>query len=695
VSVEADLLTWIDSLIVETLAFSPEEGIPGGGRMATLAGLCANIVPAAHSLGMEETAACAERLAAEVAAPGPNFSSLLEQQIELLQLNADTELAARLSQQRVAAGGPAEIFQDRSMIGDFIGEAREHLEMIEQELLLLEQSPENPEPIHAIFRSFHTIKGLAGIFNLTSTRDLAHEVETLLDLVRNGALPATPGLVDVVLACADRLGEIVNLLAEDSGDEGVPLPDNTALLERLRNQMMPPDEDPVPAAPPAGAAPPVGVSPPAGVSPVAATVFTAPAALPAASFGAESGVEGDSGAARRRASDLSSAQVKVDTSKLDFLVDMVGELVIAQSLVQQDPSLVQFGDPRLGRNLAQLGRITTDLQKTAMSLRVVPIRQTFQRMQRAFRDLVKKSGKQAELELVGEDAELDRSIVEQLADPLMHMIRNSVDHGLEAPGEREQTGKPNTGKVRLAASHQSGNVLIEISDDGRGLNRAKILKKAIERGLIPADANLPVDKILELIFEPGFSTADQISDVSGRGVGMDVVKKQIHKLRGRIEIRSEPGIGTTFLLRFPLTLAIIDGLTIRVSGERYILPLHCVQEIFRPEADSIYRVKGTQEVVMLRDRVIPLLRLYKLLGRVPERTDPYSGILISIELEGRRYCLLVDELLGKQEVVIKSLGEYFSAVPGVSGAAILGDGCVGLILDLDGLLSQESLDAAA
>ena len=679
-SVEADLLTWIDSLIVETLAFSPEEGIPGGARMATLAGLCASIAPAAHSLGMAETAACAERLASHIASPGPDFVVFLEQQIELLQLNADSELAARLSQQRVAAGGPAEIFQDRSMIGDFIGEAREHLEMIEQELLLLEQSPQNPEPIHAIFRSFHTIKGLAGIFNLTSTRDLAHEVETLLDLVRNGALPATPSLVDVVLACADRLGEIVNLLAEDLGDEGVPLPDNTALLERLRTQMMPPDDEPAVET---------------GGVPVATGNVLPAAALPEVGNVLPVAAESDPAAARRRASDSSSAQVKVDTSKLDFLVDMVGELVIAQSLVQQDPSVVQFGDPRLGRNLAQLGRITTDLQKTAMSLRVVPIRQTFQRMQRAFRDLVKKSGKQAELELIGEDAELDRSIVEQLADPLMHMIRNSVDHGLEAPGEREQTGKPSTGKVRLAASHQSGNVLIEISDDGRGLNRTKILKKAIERGLIPADANLPVDKILELIFEPGFSTADQISDVSGRGVGMDVVKKQIQKLRGRIEIRSEPGIGTTFLLRFPLTLAIIDGLMIRVSGERYILPLHCVQEIFRPEADSIYRVKGTQEVVLVRDRVIPLLRLYQLLGRTPERTDPYSGILISIELEGRRYCLLVDELLGKQEVVIKNLGEYFSAIPGVSGGAILGDGTVGLILDLEGLLSKESFDAAA
>jgi two-component system, chemotaxis family, sensor kinase CheA len=659
VSVEADLLTWIDSLIVETLAFSPDEGLPGGARMAALGELCAKIAPAAHSLGMEQTAACAELLGRQILSPGANFSAVLEEQIEQIQQHADMELAALLSKQRVAAGGSAEVFQDLSMIGDFIGEAREHLEMIEQELLILEQSPQNSEPIHAIFRSFHTIKGLAGIFNLTSTRDLAHEVETLLDLVRNGALPATPSLVDVVLACADRLGEIVDRLDADRSGVSVVLPDNAELLERLRNEMMPPDEE--------------------------------PSATPTY----ETGESTEVSTAKRRSSDSSIANVKVDTAKLDYLVDMVGELVIAQSLVQHDPSLLQLGEPRLGRNLSQLGRITTDLQKIAMSLRVVPIRQTFQRMQRAFRDLVKKSGKLAELELAGEDAELDRSIVEQLADPLMHMIRNSVDHGLEAPGEREKTGKPTAGKVRLAASHQSGNVLIEVSDDGRGLNRAKILKKAIERGLIPEDANLPVDKILELIFEPGFSTADQISDVSGRGVGMDVVKKQIQKLRGRIEIRSEPGQGTTFLLRFPLTLAIIDGLTVRVAGERYILPLHCVHEIFRPIADSIYRVNGSQEVVMVRDRVIPLMRLYQMLGRTPASTDPYEGILIAAELEGRRYCLLVDELLGKQQVVIKSLGEYLGTMPGVSGAAIMGDGAVGLILDLEGMLSRESYDAAA
>jgi two-component system, chemotaxis family, sensor kinase CheA len=659
VSVEADLLTWIDSLIVETLAFSPDEGLPGGARMAALGELCAKIAPAAHSLGMEQTAACAELLGRQILSPGANFSAVLEEQIEQIQQHADMELAALLSKQRVAAGGSAEVFQDLSMIGDFIGEAREHLEMIEQELLILEQSPQNSEPIHAIFRSFHTIKGLAGIFNLTSTRDLAHEVETLLDLVRNGALPATPSLVDVVLACADRLGEIVDRLDADRSGVSVVLPDNAELLERLRNEMMPPDEE--------------------------------PSATPTY----ETGESTEVSTAKRRSSDSSIANVKVDTAKLDYLVDMVGELVIAQSLVQHDPSLLQLGEPRLGRNLSQLGRITTDLQKIAMSLRVVPIRQTFQRMQRAFRDLVKKSGKLAELELAGEDAELDRSIVEQLADPLMHMIRNSVDHGLEAPGEREKTGKPTAGKVRLAASHQSGNVLIEVSDDGRGLNRAKILKKAIERGLIPEDANLPVDKILELIFEPGFSTADQISDVSGRGVGMDVVKKQIQKLRGRIEIRSEPGQGTTFLLRFPLTLAIIDGLTVRVAGERYILPLHCVHEIFRPIADSIYRVNGSQEVVMVRDRVIPLMRLYQMLGRTPASTDPYEGSLIAAEREGRRYCLLVDELLGKQQVVIKSLGEYLGTMPGVSGAAIMGDGAVGLILDLEGMLSRESYDAAA
>jgi len=382
-------------------------------------------------------------------------------------------------------------------------------------------------------------------------------------------------------------------------------------------------------------------------------------------------------------------------------VDLIGELVIAQSLVQLDPALVALGDPRMAKNLNQLGRITTELQKTAMSLRVVPVGQSFRRMARVFRDLVLESGKLATLETNGENAELDRTIVEQLADPLMHMVRNAVDHGLEKPADREKAGKPPEGRIRLSATHQSGHVVIEVSDDGRGLDQERILRKAIERGLVKEQAQLTPAETLELIFEPGFSTSDQVTAISGRGVGMDVVKREIEKLRGRVEVRSEPGKGTTFLLRVPLTLAIIDALVVKHAHNRYILPLFTVREILKPGGQTINTVEGRNEVALLRDRVVPVLRMESLLGDSvlslkdgqPRPTD--EMVLVVVEAGSRRVALAVDEVVGKQEVVIKSLGDWMGRVRGVAGGAILGDGSVGIILDLDGLMGKEGYGLAA
>ena len=387
--------------------------------------------------------------------------------------------------------------------------------------------------------------------------------------------------------------------------------------------------------------------------------------------------------------------VKVDTAKLDQLVDLVGELVIAQSLVQLDPALAALGDPKTAKNLNQLGRITTELQKTAMSLRVVPIGQTFQRMARVFRDLVRENGKLAVLETAGEDAELDRTIVEQLADPLMHMVRNAVDHGLELPGDREKAGKPAEGRIRLSALHQSGHVVIAVSDDGRGLDQARILRKAVERGLVKEQAQLSPAEILDLIFEPGFSTSEQVTAISGRGVGMDVVKREIEKLRGRVEVRSEPGKGTTFLLRVPLTLAIIDALVVKQGANRFILPLFTVREILKPRGQEINTVEGRHEVALLRDRIVPVLRMEALLGETASGRATEDSVLVVVEAGPRRVALAVDEVIGKQEVVIKSLGDWMGRVRGVAGGAILGDGSVGIILDLDGLMGREGYGLAA
>jgi two-component system chemotaxis sensor kinase CheA len=386
--------------------------------------------------------------------------------------------------------------------------------------------------------------------------------------------------------------------------------------------------------------------------------------------------------------------VKVDTAKLDYLADMAGEMVIAESLVRHDPELNGTKNPRLQRNLAQLKRITTELQKTAMAMRLVPIGPLFRRMARLVRDLSLQFGKQVGMETEGDEIELDRTIVEALADPLMHMVRNALDHGIEPPRERLAQGKSASARLTLRAQHQAGHVVIEIADDGRGLDREKIAAKAMQRGLIASAEGMTDGEVFNLIFEPGFSTAAQVTNVSGRGVGMDVVRRHVEKLRGRIEIRSAAHAGSSFLLKLPLTLAMIDGLVVGVGAEQYIVPLFAVREMFRPTEDTIWTVQQRSEMALVRDTLLPVIRLYRRFHVKPRSEDPRQSVLIVAESESRRFCLLVDELIGKQEVVIKSLGETFKNIPGIAGGAIMGDGRVGLILELDRLFKDRTCDAS-
>jgi len=301
------------------------------------------------------------------------------------------------------------------------------------------------------------------------------------------------------------------------------------------------------------------------------------------------------------------------------------------------------------------------------------------------RDLSRKAGKQIVLVTNGEDTELDKTIAEELSDPLLHMVRNSIDHGIETPDERRLTGKDPTARIKLAAYHQSGQIVIEISDDGRGLNREKILKKASERGLVKAGAQLSDSEIFLLIFEAGFSTAEKITDISGRGVGMDVVRKHVQKLRGRIDIQSEQGHGTTFFLKLPLTLAIIEGLVVVVGDNRYILPIFSVTEMFRPAQSVLSTVRGKGEMAIVRGNLLPVVRLHERFNLTPRSRELTEGMLVVVESQGKQFCMFVDDLVGKQEVVIKSLGETFKDITGLAGCAILGDGRVGLILDIEGI----------
>src|SRR5579885_697165 len=544
-----------------------------------------------------------------------------------------------------------ELARDPELINDFVVEAGEHLSNVELQLLALDQDAANAEALHAIFRGFHTIKGLAGFLGLDPIQEVAHEIETVLDLARNGSFRITPAHIDVILAGRDYLDRSLAALKQmlETGNAPALAADQQLLASIRASAQQTRPEAAVPAA----------------LSALSAAQEPEPA---------ERGAEAQA--------------IKVDTQKLDFLVDMVGEMVIAQSLVKHDPDLALAGKPRLTRNLAQLSRITAEVQRTAMSMRMIPIRQLFRKMSRLVRDLSRKTGKQVELELFGEETELDRGIVENLADPLMHMVRNSIDHGIETAAERARAGKDATARVTLRAAHQAGFILIEVSDDGRGLDAQKILKKAREKGLVEDGAQLSESDIYNLIFAPGFSTAEQITSVSGRGVGMDVVKKQILKLRGKIEIHSAPGRGATFYLKLPLTLAIIDGLLVGVGGEHYVMPVSAVRERFRPREEAISTVASRDEMVLVRGSLLPVVRLHRKFGVRPKSEKLWESLLIVTEAEGKRFCLAVDELIGKQEVVIKSLGESLRHVRGVAGGAILGDGRVGLILDPDALFGK-------
>src|SRR5579884_1767308 len=590
------------------------------------------------------------------------------------EASLDAELHEMISRLQDAAAkdtppGPVNaLAQDPELVGDFLLESSEHLASIEAQLLTLERDPANSEAIHSIFRAFHTIKGLAGFLDFHAIRDVAHEVETLLDKARNNELAITPAVVDIVLESADYLkGWMAHIKAELAGNHGPAPLRNEALECRIRQ-----------CADPATMPEPVSVS--SGLQ-----VLSEAIEKPAPSESSAVPVPQETPKQRNAAASSDLRAIKVDTAKLDYLVEMVGEMVISQSLISHDPDITRMKNPRLLRNMSQAMRITGEVQKTAMAMRMVPVGTLFQRNVRLVRDLARKAGKKLELVIDGEETELDRTIVEDLADPLMHMVRNAADHGIESPAERATAGKPAVARIALRASHQGGNIIIEVSDDGRGLNREKILKKAREKGLIEGGDHLPDSEVFQLIFAPGFSTAEQITDISGRGVGMDVVRKNIQKMRGRIDIQSEPGQGTTFLIKLPLTLAIIDGLVVGVGQERYIVPMFAVHETLRPTKEMISVLPSGSEMALIRGKVIPVLRLSRQFGVTPRSEEIAESLMIICEGQGRRFCAIVDDLIGKQEVVIKNLGKTFKGIPGIAGGAILGDGRVGLILDMDGI----------
>src|SRR5262245_2226249 len=399
------------------------------------------------------------------------------------------------------------------------------------------------------------------------------------------------------------------------------------------------------------------------------------------------------GERQRWVADGETHSIRVATDKVDRLVDLVGELVITQSMVAQlVHHMKQNGGvderlPELAEAVGQMDRHARDLEERVMAIRMLPIRTVFSRFSRVVRDLAQAQGKRVQFETRGDDTELDKTVIERIGDPLMHLIRNAVDHGIEVPADRRHRGKSEKGRLTLVASQQGGSIHIDIEDDGRGLDRERILQKAVDLGLANRDEPLSDAQVCALIFQPGFSTAEQITEVSGRGVGMDVVKRNVEALGGSVSIQSVPGLSTTFRIKLPLTLAILEGQSLRVGEQVFILPLATITESVRPNTASLKTVFGSREAFIMRGEVVPFVRLHRLFCVPQAEEDPTRGLGVVVEHEGRRVALLVDELLGQQQFVIKSLDSNFHRVDGVAGATILGDGRVALILDVPGLVA--------
>ncbi len=592
---------------------------------------------------------------------------------------------------------PDEAF-DLELLAAFITESEEQLEAAQEHLLVLESEPQNADALNALFRACHTIKGNAGFMKIDPTlKHLAHDAETVLSLCRAGDLCLSGQAFELVLESVSMLGVLLRAISESAG--GTPSEDVASCCKDIRDGLLlvahggnhntaqaDEEQDSAQGEITENSTDPDFFGDQNAIDDMAfATVTATEAKLP------KSSPITDSDASRSK-NPVANETLRVDRNRLDQLVELIGELVIAESMTQQDAQSSKTdltAEPRKLRNLAQLNRITRTLQELSLSLRMVPLKSTFQKMNRVARDLMRKVSKKVDFIIEGENTELDKTFVDEIGDPLMHMVRNAIDHGIEASPEiRVAAGKPAVGKVVLRAFHQSGNIHIEIQDDGRGLNVDRILAKAKQQKLIAEDANLSEQEILNLIFEPGFSTAEKVTDVSGRGVGMDVVRRNIQALRGSIDIKTKEGEGSCFTIRMPLTLAIINGLIVRVGDVRFVIPTLSVTELMRLEGSKISTIVERYSILTVRDQNVPLVRLDRILGLHESKEQSPKAIIVVVQEGPHSAAISVDEVLGQQQVVIKQLGHYLQGCRGVAGGAIMPDGQVGIILDIHGIISQ-------
>ncbi|MBU2551988.1 MAG: chemotaxis protein CheA [Proteobacteria bacterium] len=558
------------------------------------------------------------------------------------------------------------------MVQRFIEESDEQLERVEQALLALEKSPDKIEGLEEAFRSLHSFKGNCGFMGQADLERLSHGAENVLGAIKDGRLEAGKKNIPTLLYMVDVLrGAIAEISNQGPGQV-----ENLPMLCDMLNDMAP-----APVQEPKAVRAEIK-------EPEALWLLREEEPEPSPAAEKES-VAKTKTAPMMKSRSVFRQDIRVDLTKLDQLINLVGELVIAESMVTRNPDLAGLEMENFDKATNHLDKIVRDLQDVALSVRMIPVAGIFRKMIRLVYDLSARASKKVNLTLLGEDTEIDKTVAELIADPLVHLVRNSVDHAIETPDERLAAGKPETGQITLEARHEGGEVWISIKDDGRGLNREKILARGIERGLVPGDGQGMSDaEVYDLIFQPGFSTAEQVTDVSGRGVGMDVVKKNVEKIKGHVDVTTQPGLGTVLLLRIPLTLAIMEGMLVRVGSNQYTIPLLSIRESIRVDQRTVIRTMDGQELIKVREEILPVMRLHDLHKIKPDFEQLHEGLLVIVENRADAVALFVDEILGEQQAVIKGLSNYIGSVKGVTGCTILGDGQISLILDCGGLIKK-------
>ena len=571
----------------------------------------------------------------------------------------------------------------QELIKDFVVETDEVLEGLDQCFVKLEESPGDLGLINEIFRAVHSIKGSAGFLGFTRLVEVAHQSENVLNKLRQKDMQATSETIDIILESIDVLKILITEIKDKAGARVEINTIKTKLSLLLEYS--------------ASLEAVCGDSDIAAISPInLATTLVEPVSEKKLDIVSSNELQEKNSEKQIAGADQEKEQtLRIDTNRLDHVMDLVGELVLSRnrlSKILSDIEALYEGDEKIKtliETASNISLITTDIQLSVMKMRMVPIRKVFNKFPRMVRDIARKANKKINLEMYGEATEIDKSVIEELNDPLVHLIRNSIDHGIESPQERLKKGKPEAGTIKLNAYQEGNSIVIQIEDDGKGIDPSVVERKARERGLIRnQDIKLSPKEIIAYIFEPGFSTADKVTDISGRGVGMDVVKTNIGRINGIIDVNSEVGQGTQIALKIPLTLAIIQVLMVKVDGEIYALPLASILETFRVSKSSIKYIDG-QQILNVRDRLIPLIKLSDALELNCEEVRKDWVYVVLMAIAEKKVGVIVDELCHQEEVVIKPVGTYFSDIKEVSGATITGDGKVGLILDPGSLIYRQ------